>query len=108
MPVTAQPQSFPLDAELSERLARLQPALPLAPGAAGDVFYIGWFNTRPISAAWATGPDDGRQLTGFAIHPATRGRGVLARLAQEMRALENAAGRRVLSADDYSALDTED
>lgn len=105
MPVIARPQSFPLDTELADRLARLQPAAPLTAPAPDAVLYVGWFNTKPISAAWAVGPDEGRQLQGFAIHPATRGRGVLARLAQEMRTQENAAGRRVLSADDYSLLD---
>ncbi|MEL0027561.1 MAG: hypothetical protein VW625_02680 [Perlucidibaca sp.] len=105
MPVIARAQNFPLDADLAERLSRLQPPVLLTPPAADAMLYIGWFNTRPIAAAWAVGPEGGRQLQGFAIHPATRGRGVLARLAQDMREQENAAGRRVLSADDYSVLD---
>jgi len=105
MPVIARPQSFPLDADLAGRLARLQPAVTAEPPTPDATLYVGWFNTRPVAAAWATGADDGRQLQGFGIHPATRGRGVLARLAQDMREQENAAGRRVLSADDYSVLD---
>lgn len=104
MPVITRPHAFPLDADLAERLSRLQPATPLAPRD-GAVLYVGWFNTKPIAAVWADGPDDGRQLQGFGIHPATRGRGVLARLAQDAREQETAAGRRVLSADDYSQLD---
>ncbi len=105
MPVIARAHPLPLDADLNDRLARLSPALTATAPTPDAVLYVGWFNTKPISAAWAVGPDDGRQLQGFAIHPATRGRGVLARLAQEMREQENAAGRRVLSADDYSLLD---
>lgn len=105
MPVIARPQTLPLDAALSERLHKLEPALPLTPPSSDAMLYIGWFNDKPISAAWASGEVTGRQLQHFAIHPATRGRGVLARLAQEIRDLENAAGRRVLSADDYSTLD---
>lgn len=105
MPVIARAHPLPLDADLSERLARLTPSVAASAPAPDAVLYVGWFNTKPISAAWAVGPDEGRQLQGFAIHPATRGRGVLARLAQEMREQENAAGRRVLSADDYSLLD---
>ena len=105
MPVIARHQTMPLASELAERLRKLEPALPLTPPSADALLYIGWFNDKPISAAWACGPDDGRELARFAIHPATRGRGVLARLAQEIRELENAAGRRVLSAHDYSTLD---
>ena len=104
MPVITRSHAFPLDADLAERLSRLDPpvALSAQPGA---VLYVGWFNTKPIAAVWATGQDDGRQLQGFGIHPATRGRGVLARLAQDAREQETAGGRRVLSADDYSSLD---
>lgn len=106
MPVITRLQDFPLDADLHDRLSRLQPAADLK-AADGDRLYVGWFNTKPIAAVWAVGPDDGRQLQGFRIHPATRGRGVLAQLAHAAREQEVAAGRRVLSADDYSQLDSE-
>ena len=105
MPVIARHQSLPLAPELAERLLKLEPTLLLTPPSSDALLYIGWFNDKPISAAWALGASDGRQLGHFAIHPATRGRGVLARLAQEIRELENRAGHRVLSADDYSTLD---
>ncbi|MEK6788954.1 MAG: hypothetical protein AABY68_08405 [Pseudomonadota bacterium] len=105
MPVIARSQSLPLAPELAERLLKLEPALPLTPPGSDALLYIGWFNDKPISAAWACGEKEGRELVRFAIHPATRGRGVLARLAQEIRELENAAGRRVLSANDYVSLD---
>ena len=105
MPVIARSQSLPLAPDLAERLSKLEPALPLTPPSSDATLYIGWFNDKPISAAWACGIPEGRQLSHFAIHPATRGRGVLARLAQEIRELENSAGHRVLSADDYSTLD---
>lgn len=107
MPVIVRAQSLPLPAELAERLSRLAPACDGRPPADDAVLYIGWFNSKPVSAVWASGASDGRQLAGFAIHPATRGRGVLVRLAQEAREQETAAGRRVLSADDYTALDVE-
>lgn len=108
MPVIVRVQSLPLPADLAERLARLAPAFAVVPPSGDDaVLYIGWFNNKPISAVWASGMAEGRQLTGFAVHPATRGRGVLARLAQEARELEAGTGRRVLSADDYTALDVE-
>ncbi|MES2720379.1 MAG: hypothetical protein V4688_09075 [Pseudomonadota bacterium] len=105
MPVIARSQSLPFAPELAERLYKLEPALPLTPPSSDATLYIGWFNDKPISAAWACGIPEGRQLSHFAIHPATRGRGVLARLAQEIRELENSGGHRVLSADDYSTLD---
>lgn len=107
MPVITRSQSFPLDADLADRLSRLEPALSLTPPAPDSVLYVGWFNSRPIAAAWATGFADRRQLQGFGIHPATRGRGVLAWLAQDIREQERAAGRRVLSADDYAPLDVD-
>lgn len=105
MPLIARPQALPLDAELSGRLARLQPALGASAASPEATLYIGWFNAKPIAAAWALGATDARALSGFAIHPATRGRGVLAQLATQMRELENQAGHRVLSSDDYAALD---
>jgi len=105
MPVITRTQTLPLAPALAQRLQKLEPELPLAPQAVDATLYIGWFNDKPISAAWVSGHDDGRELTHVAIHPATRGRGVLARLAQEIRELENAANRRLLSAQDYSSLD---
>lgn len=105
MPVFARPHQLPLDADLSLRLQRMEPAFTVQPPSADAQLYVGWFNTKPICAAWAVGAATERELQGFTIHPATRGRGVLARLAQEIREQENEAGRRVLSADDYEPLD---
>ena len=107
MPVIARAQSLPLPADIAERLLRLEPSFAADAPSADAVLYLGWFNSKPISAVWASGAADGRQLGGFAIHPATRGRGVLARLAQEVRELETAAGHRVLSSDDYAPLDVD-
>lgn len=105
MPLIARVHSLPLEPELIERLARFKPALNAKAPSSDATLYIGWFNTKPIAAAWAIGGNDARQLSGFAIHPATVGRDVLAQLAICMRTQENAAGRRVLSSEDYAALD---
>ena len=105
MPLIAKVHSLPLEPELSERLARFKPALVAQAPSSDATLYIGWFNTKPIAAAWAVGSDDARQLSGFAIHPATIGRDVLMQLATCMRAQESAAGRSVLSSEDYAALD---
>lgn len=106
MPLVTRAHDLPLDAELQERLTRLLPPVPVSAPSADALLYVGWFNTKPIAAAWATGPAEGRQLVDFGIHPATRGREVLAQLAHGIRDHENAAGRRVLSAEDYSQLDS--
>ncbi len=105
MPLIAKVHSLPLEPELAERLARFKPMLSANAPSADATLYIGWFNTKPIAAAWAIGGNDARQLSGFAIHPATMGRDVLAQLANDMRRQESAAGRRVLSSEDYAALD---
>ena len=93
MPVIARSQSLPLASELAERLSKLEPALLLTPPSSDATLYIGWFNDKPISAAWACGIAEGRQLSHFAIHPATRGRGVLARLAQLAAKQQQAAAK---------------
>lgn len=107
MPVITRAANLPLASDVSQRLQKLEPVCLLTPPDADATLYIGWFNDKPVAAAWACGESQGRQLLHFAIHPATRGRGVLQRLAQEMREHENAAGRRVLSAQDYALLDAE-
>ena len=105
MPLIARVHSLPLEPELIERLARFKPALSAKAPSPDATLHVGWFNTKPIAAAWAIGSDDARHLSGFAIHPATMGRDVLAQLATCMRTQESAAGRRVLSSEDYAALD---
>jgi hypothetical protein len=106
MPVITRAHALPLDADLRQRMQKFEPEVPLVPLDSGATLYIGWFNDKPVAGAWACGDTQGRQLLYFGIHPATRGRGVLQRLAHDMRELENASGRRVLSAQDYSALDS--
>ena len=106
MPVITRAQALPLDADLLQRLKKLEPEVPVLPQDSSATLYVGWFNDKPVAGAWACGAANERQLQHFGIHPATRGRGVLQRLAHDMRELENAAGRRVLSAEDYSALDS--
>lgn len=105
MPLITKAQPLPLDTELRERLSRLQPAFSVLAPVAEATLYIGWFNTKPIAAAWASGHANARTLSGFAIHAATKGRGVLAQLATQMRELESSRGHRVLSSDDYATLD---
>lgn len=105
MPLIARQHTLPLDADTSARLQRFEPTFALQPPSADAQLYIGWFNEKPICAAWAIGASSVRQLQGFAIHPATRGRGVLAQLAQAMRLQERSAGACVLSTDDYELLD---
>jgi len=105
MPVIARTQTLPLAPELAERLQKLEPPLPLKQPASDALLYIGWFNDKPISAAWVLGDGHARELSHIAIHPATRGRGVLARLSHEIREMENAAGRRLLSSQGYSSID---
>ncbi|REH40071.1 acetyltransferase (GNAT) family protein [Paraperlucidibaca baekdonensis] len=106
MPLIAKAHNLPLDADVAERLARLQPPVS-APPTSDATLYIGWFNTKPIAAVWACGGNDARTLSGFGIHAATRGRSVLAQLADAVRKQENELGHRVLSSDDFAALDTD-
>lgn len=106
MPLVAKAHHLPLAPDVAERLARLQPSVS-EPLAADATLYIGWFNTKPIAAVWVCGGHDARTLTGFGIHPATRGRGVLAQLADAVRRAENELGHRVLSSDDFAELDAE-
>ncbi|MEO6697863.1 MAG: hypothetical protein ABIR53_00540 [Paraperlucidibaca sp.] len=105
MPLTAKAHALPLEPELAERLARFQPPASTQAPSPDATLYVGWFNTKPIAAAWALGADNARHLSGFAIHPATRGRDVLAQLVAAMRIQECGAGRRVLSSDEYAAVD---
>lgn len=105
MPLIASAQTLPVSAALAERLARLQPACVVTSASPEATLYIGWFNTKPIAAAWVNGIAGARVLSGFAIHPATLGRGVLAQLATQIRDIESADGHRVLSSDDYTVLD---
>jgi hypothetical protein len=105
MPLIAKAYTLPLESDLVEQLVRLQPPISAQSPSSDAILYVGWFNSKAIAAAWAVGADDARMLSGFAIHPATRGREVLAQLASAMRTQENAAGQRVASSEDYFALD---
>ena len=105
MPVIAKTLLQPLDAELQSRLEKLQPSFRLHSPSVDAVLYIGWFNEKPVAAAWVVGADAQREVQGLAIHPATRGRGVLSQLVQQIQTQEGHCGRRVLCADDYAALD---
>ena len=105
MPLISKIQTLPLPDDLAARLVQLQPSFsPNPPTPAADL-YIGWFNDKPICALWAIGEQDQRTLTQMAVHQANRGRGVLAQFVQNVQSLERSAGRRVLSADNYQAID---
>lgn len=105
MPIIVKPLQQALDADLRGRLEKFEPQLRLVPPSKDATLYVAWFNTKPVAAAWSVGSDHERELMGFAIHPATRGRSVLQQLAQNMRTQENAAGRRVLRSEDFTGLD---
>lgn len=105
MPLMTRAQALPLPAELSQRLAALQPAFDSQPPTPDATLYVGWFNEKPICALWASGPDEGRQLSRLALHAANRGRGVLSQFVHEVQALERAQVRRVLCADAYDSQD---
>ncbi len=107
MPLIAKIQTLPVANELAERLRQLQPAFDINPSGQPASLYIGWFNDKPICALWAVGADNQRSLTQMAVHQANRGRGVLAQFVQNVQSLERSAGRRVLSADNFQAIDQE-
>lgn len=105
MPLISKIQTLPLPDDLAARLRQLQPAFsPNPPEPLADL-YIGWFNDKPICALWAVGQQDQRSLIQMAVHQANRGRGVLAQFVQNVQSLERSAGRRVLSADNFQAID---
>ncbi|MDP1541173.1 MAG: hypothetical protein U0998_04590 [Moraxellaceae bacterium] len=105
MPLISKIQTLPLPDDLAARLSHLQPSFSPKPPAPVADLYIGWFNDKPICALWAIGEHDQRSLTQMAVHQANRGRGVLAQFVQNVQSLERSAGRRVLSADNYQAID---
>lgn len=67
-------------------------------GEDGSVLYSGVFNSKPIAAVLASGSGKCRQLRHLCVHPANRGRGVGARLMDEVRRLEGEQGVEYLEA----------
>jgi len=95
MPVVVQPVLFPLDEALSARLQRLEPSCSVSPVTDQD-WYVGYFNQRPIAAACVHGSVSSRQIRQLSLHPANRGRGVGRQLLEQIRVLEEAAGRHLV------------
>lgn len=60
--------------------------------AEGGLIYVGWFNSKPVSAIMAYGGTDGRTLRWIVVHPANRGRGIADRLVSETCRLEREHG----------------
>lgn len=105
MPLISKIQTLPLTDDLAQRLSQLKPSFSPTPPATVADLYIGWFNDKPICALWAIGEQDQRSLVQMAVHQANRGRGVLAQFVQNVQTQERSAGRRVLSAENYQAID---
>ena len=111
MPVLVERATAPLDQALVDELARIYTDSPdfaspqaaqavlMDAVAAGDVLYAAVFNGRHIAAVLVRGQGATRHLRYLNVHPATRGRGVAARLVEEVRRLEAEKGAEWLEAD---------
>ena len=106
MPLIAQAHSFPLDADLSARLSRMDCATPQTPPSSNATFYVAWFNSKPVAAAWVVGDSEAREIQQYSIHPATRGRDVLEQFTREITRHEQKAANTISTHEDYKVLDS--